>query len=161
LLETGGLKCKTPSGPRLTASLADRGATCRAGNGSVHHGARGPAGRVPVDRAHWSTVDRLHNPEGVCNLGRWKPIEGLWVRGGGGARLSRGRPWWCIAADEVSSSGLAGISFPGTPTKIKLPQRPVRRGEHDRAQIKGGEHVGTTAPRWCHSRALGEPQGRC
>ena len=40
----------------------------------------------------WSTVDRLHNPEGVCNLGRWNPIGRLWKKGGGGARLSQCRP---------------------------------------------------------------------
>ena len=46
-------------------------------------------------------------------------------------------------------------------TKTKLPQRPARRGEHDRAQIKGGEHVGTMAPRRRHFHGLGEPQVRC
>ena len=111
MLETGGLKCKISSGPRLTASLTDRGATCRAGIGSVHHGARGPR--------PWSTVDRLRNPEGVCNLGCWKQIVRIWMKGGRALAWAEADHGGAIAANEVSSSELTRISFPATPNKNK------------------------------------------
>jgi len=39
-----------------------------------------------------------------------------------GARLAEAEHGGAIAADEVSSSELAGISFPATPNRMTLPK---------------------------------------
>ena len=75
-----------------------------------------PSARGP---RQWSTVDRLRNPEGVCNLGRWKQVVWLGMKGDGALAWAEADHGGTIAADEVSSSEIAGISFPATQNKNK------------------------------------------
>jgi len=105
----------------------------------------------------WSTVGWLHYPDGVCNLSHWNQIERPWEKGVGGCFPELG-PTATAPLPPTRWPPRSSSESRSRPrqTKRKPPGWPARWGEHDRAKIKDGEHVGTTALQRRHYRALGE-----